>query len=63
MPDLTKFDSERLCKYHETLLEKLIEMPDRSIEIEKRRSEIIDELARSSTTTKTYDKCVLFRHI
>ena len=29
MPDLTKFDSERLCKYHETLLERLIELPDR----------------------------------
>ena len=46
MPDLTKFDSERLCKYHETLLERLIELPDRSVEIEQRRSEIITELAR-----------------
>jgi hypothetical protein len=46
MANLTNFDSERLCKYHETLLEKLIELPDRSIEIEQRRSEIIAELAR-----------------
>ena len=46
MPDLKKFDSERLCKYHETLLERLIEMPHRHVDIEKRRADIITELVR-----------------
>lgn len=48
MPDLTKFNSDRLCSYHEKLIERLIEKPELANEIEKRRKEIIAELERRS---------------
>ena len=44
MPDFSTWNSERLCSYHEKLIERLIEHPDRSEEIEKRRLEILVEL-------------------
>jgi len=46
MPNLKNFDSERLCTYHEVLIEREIEKPERLDEINLRRSEIKAELER-----------------
>ena len=46
MPDLKKWDSERLCNYHEKLIDREIEKPERLDEINVRRSEIRAELER-----------------
>ena len=46
MPNLKNFDSERLCNYHEKLIDREIEKPERLDEINVRRSEIRAELER-----------------
>ena len=46
MKDFSEYDSERLCSYHEKLIDRGHQLPERIIEIEQRRSEILIELEK-----------------